>query len=423
MHERRRLELSELQETTFIRRGSNFSFGQTAYPDGGEFRVTSGAYAALILLETGTMSTVIDNNRRELHTDECGIFINTTGRRSIYAPGSRVMWCETPLPKPAVPSGYDFLGDRVRASQRIRTLFREGINCGLHTSPTLDTLRNALGEALFAAWRIEAGQDIIGHMPQPLLAAKAYIDQHYAEKPDLEQLATVANVTPPYLIDLFRRHQGMTPMRYLRTVRAQAALRLIQHTDMTLASIADITGYGSAFHLSREIRQINGLSPRGIRQRGLHGRTSIAMGESIRLTDTHNPCAKPALERTCPMTHHIPVIDITALRHGTSAEQEPVAAALGAACREAGFFYITGHGVDPETMAKLFDASRMFFNQSAAAKEAIAMSRIEKTGVMSAWVLNAWTQPPCQTTRKPSTSAPTSQMTRLHGLRCQDGVT
>lgn len=43
------------------------------------------------------MSTVIDGGRRELHAGECGIFINTTGRRSTYAPGSQVQWCETPL--------------------------------------------------------------------------------------------------------------------------------------------------------------------------------------------------------------------------------------------------------------------------------------------------------------------------------------
>lgn len=374
----RRLDLSEIQETAFIRRGANFSFGQTAYPDGGEFRVTSGAYAALILLETGTMSTVIDRNRRELHAGECGIFINRTGRRSTYAPGSRVMWCETPLLKSALPARSDFLGDRVRASQRILTLFREGINCGLNSSPTLDTLRNALGEALFAAWRIEAGQDVIGHMPPSLIAAKSYIDQHYAEKPALEQLASVAGVTPPYLIDLFRRHQGTTPIRYLRNVRAQAALRLIRHTDMSLASIADITGYGSAFHLSREVRLMNGQSPRSIRQRGIHGQTSHTMGDATRLPNDQYQSLRPAFERIRPMVPPIPVIDIAALRHGSSAERKVVAAALGRACREAGFFYITGHGVAPEMMNKLFEASRIFFNQPANAKEKVAMSRLGK---------------------------------------------
>lgn len=78
------------------------------------------------------------------------------------------------------------------------------------------------------------------------------------------------------------------------------------------------------------------------------------------------------------MTPPIPVIDITALRHGTSQEREVTARTLGKACREAGFFYITGHGVAPEMMARLFDASRMFFHQPSAVKNAIAMSMIGK---------------------------------------------
>lgn len=78
------------------------------------------------------------------------------------------------------------------------------------------------------------------------------------------------------------------------------------------------------------------------------------------------------------MTHSIPIIDITALRHGTSHEREITARDLGKACREAGFFYITGHGVAPEMMARLFDASRMFFSQPPALKNTIAMDRVGK---------------------------------------------
>lgn len=322
------------------------------------------------------MSTVIDGGRRELHAGECGIFINTTGRRSTYAPGSRVQWCETPLLELPAPVEQDFLGDRIRASPRIRTLFREGIGCGPYVSPALDTLRNALGEALFAAWRIEAGEGMAGHMPAPLLAARSYIDLHYAEKPDLETLAAVAGITPPYLIDLFRRHQGTTPMRYLRAVRAQAALRLIRHTDMSLASIADSTGYGSAFHLSREIRQFHGLSPRQIRQQGTHSNPSTQAGDAGCLPADNRFFPGPEVKRSSPMTHDIPVIDIGPLRQGNGAEREAVASAIGRACRETGFFYITGHGVSPDTIAKLFEASHTFFTQPAAAKEAVAMSRV-----------------------------------------------
>ncbi|KXV36132.1 iron/ascorbate oxidoreductase [Gluconobacter thailandicus] len=78
------------------------------------------------------------------------------------------------------------------------------------------------------------------------------------------------------------------------------------------------------------------------------------------------------------MTHNIPVIDISPLLHGTSEERAAVANNIGIACREIGFFYITGHGIPPELMAKLFTASRAFFNQSHVAKDAMSMSRMGK---------------------------------------------
>ncbi|RFD18836.1 isopenicillin N synthase family oxygenase [Komagataeibacter melaceti] len=76
------------------------------------------------------------------------------------------------------------------------------------------------------------------------------------------------------------------------------------------------------------------------------------------------------------MSHDIPVIDITRLREGTPAERREVAAALGRACRETGFFYITGHGVDPSLLRAVFDASHALFALPDAEKERIARSRV-----------------------------------------------
>ena len=42
---------------------------------------------------------------------------------------------------------------------------------------------------------------------------------------------------------------------------------------------------------------------------------------------------------------HIPIIDVSELVAGT-ASRDAVAAQLGEACRESGFFYVVGHGVD-----------------------------------------------------------------------------
>jgi len=70
----------------------------------------------------------------------------------------------------------------------------------------------------------------------------------------------------------------------------------------------------------------------------------------------------------------IPVINIAPLRDVTSQRHE-VAAALHQACREAGFFYITGHGISPALQTRLETLSRQFFALPTATKLQIRMAR------------------------------------------------
>ena len=52
-----------------------------------------------------------------------------------------------------------------------------------------------------------------------------------------------------------------------------------------------------------------------------------------------------------------------------------VARQIEAACREHGFFYVTGHGVAPDLLARLANACAAFFALPQAAKMEIAMAR------------------------------------------------
>src|SRR4029079_10599035 len=69
----------------------------------------------------------------------------------------------------------------------------------------------------------------------------------------------------------------------------------------------------------------------------------------------------------------IPIIYIRPLIHA-SADQRAVAAQIGQACREHGFFYVVGHGVDEALEAQLEALSRQFFAQDLEAKLAIRMA-------------------------------------------------
>ncbi len=70
----------------------------------------------------------------------------------------------------------------------------------------------------------------------------------------------------------------------------------------------------------------------------------------------------------------LPVIDVGPLVGRGSAEaRAAVAEQIQAACRERGFFYVTGHGVPPGLLDELADASAEFFALPLADKLEIAM--------------------------------------------------
>lgn len=70
----------------------------------------------------------------------------------------------------------------------------------------------------------------------------------------------------------------------------------------------------------------------------------------------------------------VPVIDVAPLVNHT-AERVRAAKQIGSACRESGFFYVVGHGVDESLCRDLERVSREFFAQSEPQKMQIAMSR------------------------------------------------
>jgi isopenicillin N synthase-like dioxygenase len=70
----------------------------------------------------------------------------------------------------------------------------------------------------------------------------------------------------------------------------------------------------------------------------------------------------------------IPIIDIGPLVHGAE-ERHAIAARIGDACRDFGFFYIVGHGVDETLQQRLEQVSQGFFAQDLQTKLEIDMSR------------------------------------------------
>ena len=57
----------------------------------------------------------------------------------------------------------------------------------------------------------------------------------------------------------------------------------------------------------------------------------------------------------------LPIIDLSPLEAGGASALERIAAELGHAAREIGFFYVSGHGIAPGLIDKVFAASHALF--------------------------------------------------------------
>jgi isopenicillin N synthase-like dioxygenase len=71
----------------------------------------------------------------------------------------------------------------------------------------------------------------------------------------------------------------------------------------------------------------------------------------------------------------LPIIDMAPLFDRASPGRAAVARLIEAACRDSGFFYVTGHGIAPALLQRLEAASRRFFALPLADKMQIEMAR------------------------------------------------
>jgi len=81
-----------------------------------------------------------------------------------------------------------------------------------------------------------------------------YLNHHFMECVNIDQLAKELFVSKSFLIREFYKNTGYTPKQYLTNVRLQKARLLLVHTNMSIRTIAEESGFGTeknifyAFH-------------------------------------------------------------------------------------------------------------------------------------------------------------------------------
>lgn len=107
---------------------------------------------------------------------------------------------------------------------------------------------------------------VVGSEPRAVALARAYLEDHYAERITLPALAAETNLSPFHLVRVFRRATGITPHAYLESVRIRRAQRLLEAGE-TPATAAYLTGFSSQSHFTARFRRTIGVTPALYRKR------------------------------------------------------------------------------------------------------------------------------------------------------------
>ena len=97
--------------------------------------------------------------------------------------------------------------------------------------------------------------------------AKDYLDAHFIEEITLDRLAAAFYVGKYHLAHTFKAAFGVSPMRYLATVRCNRARKLLLRGSYSIAAVSVSVGYSSVSYFSAAYKKAFGETPQETRKR------------------------------------------------------------------------------------------------------------------------------------------------------------
>ena len=101
----------------------------------------------------------------------------------------------------------------------------------------------------------ETGGEVLAH------AASAYIETHSKEKFSLQKMADSLFVNGSFLLRVFKKYKGCTPLAYHNQIRCNQAKELLARTGEEISEIGETVGFVSSAHFSHIFKKKEGCTP------------------------------------------------------------------------------------------------------------------------------------------------------------------
>lgn len=93
-----------------------------------------------------------------------------------------------------------------------------------------------------------------------MMRLRTYMENHYTEQIDSEDLARVLGCSRSAMFRRFRELFDTTPCKYINEIRIRRAQMLLTSTNAQIGEIASAVGIPDAFYFSRIFKQMTGIS-------------------------------------------------------------------------------------------------------------------------------------------------------------------
>jgi AraC family transcriptional regulator len=133
----------------------------------------------------------------------------------------------------------------------------------------LDSIETALAMVLVTSHNATPCQPVVslgGLAPRRLRRVLDFMDHSMPRQVGLVELAAAAGLSPTHFSHQFRASVGMSPYKYLRTLRIQRSQSLLKNRDLSVLDVATAVGFDNQQHFATVFRRVVGVTPSSYRR-------------------------------------------------------------------------------------------------------------------------------------------------------------
>jgi AraC family transcriptional regulator len=128
-----------------------------------------------------------------------------------------------------------------------------------------ETMANALAVHILRNYSTHSHKSVRylgGLSTTQLKLVTGYINDYLDQELSLEELATIAQLSPYHFCRSFKRSTGFTPHQYIIRQRVERAKVLLKDGKMGIAEVSIVCGFTHQSHLNRHFKRLVGVTPK-----------------------------------------------------------------------------------------------------------------------------------------------------------------